>query len=147
MTTDHFHQKLHHVVPKGLSGDTAQTSGMTRVEAISGKTVGSEALWMGETHVAASTASGNHHHGESETAIYVVRKSGLRLLRRGGRRREEAGDEAGRLHLRPAVGAAPGGEPRPGERGRRRDRPHDTGGDRRQPAVSALAYLPDRKCS
>jgi uncharacterized RmlC-like cupin family protein len=71
--TDHFHQRLHHVVPKGLSGDTTQTSGMTRVEAISGKTVGSEALWMGETHVAASTASGNHHHGESETAIYVVR--------------------------------------------------------------------------
>ena len=71
--TDHFHQKLHHVVPTALSGDTSQTSGMTRVEAISGKTVGSEALWMGETHVAASTASGNHHHGESETAIYVVR--------------------------------------------------------------------------
>jgi uncharacterized RmlC-like cupin family protein len=46
---------------------------MTRVEAISGKTVGSDALWMGETHVAASTASGDHHHGESETAIYVVR--------------------------------------------------------------------------
>jgi len=61
--TDHFHQKLHHVVPTGLSGDTAQTSGMTRVEAISGKTVGSDALWMGETHVAASTASGDHHHG------------------------------------------------------------------------------------
>jgi uncharacterized RmlC-like cupin family protein len=71
--TDHFHQKLHHVIPAGLSGETSQTSGMTRVEAISGKTVGSEALWMGETHVAASTASGNHHHGESETAIYVVR--------------------------------------------------------------------------
>jgi uncharacterized RmlC-like cupin family protein len=28
---------------------------------------------MGETHVSASTASANHHHGESETAIYVVR--------------------------------------------------------------------------
>lgn len=27
---------------------------------------------MGETHVAASTASGDHHHGEAETAIYVV---------------------------------------------------------------------------
>jgi uncharacterized RmlC-like cupin family protein len=46
---------------------------MTRIEAISGRTVGSRALWMGETHVAAATASGNHHHGESETAIYVVR--------------------------------------------------------------------------
>ena len=71
--TDDFHQKLHHVAPVGLTGDTAQTSGMTRVEAISGKTVGSKDLWMGETHVAAATASDNHHHGESETAIYVVR--------------------------------------------------------------------------
>ena len=70
---DDFHQRLHHVAPGGLSGDTAQTSGMTRVEAISGKTVGSKDLWMGETHVSASTASDNHHHGESETAIYVVR--------------------------------------------------------------------------
>ena len=71
--SDDFHQKLHHVAPGGLSADTAQTSGMTRIEAISGKTVGSEALWMGETHVSAATASDNHHHGESETAIYIVR--------------------------------------------------------------------------
>jgi uncharacterized RmlC-like cupin family protein len=71
--TDAFHQRLHHVAPVGLSGDTAQTKGMTRVEAISGKTVGSKNLWMGETHVSAATASDNHHHGESETAIYIVR--------------------------------------------------------------------------
>jgi uncharacterized RmlC-like cupin family protein len=71
--SDDFHRKLHHVVPAGLSRDTAQTSGMARFEAISGKTAGSVALWMGETHVSAATASDNHHHGESETAIYVVR--------------------------------------------------------------------------
>ena len=71
--TDDFHSRLHHVAPVALSGDTAQTAGMTRVEAISGKTVGSKDLWMGETHVSAATASDNHHHGESETAIYVVR--------------------------------------------------------------------------
>jgi uncharacterized RmlC-like cupin family protein len=70
---DDFHRELHHVVPAGLSGDTAQTAGMTRVEAISGRTVGSRALWMGETHVKAGASSGDHHHGESETAIYVVR--------------------------------------------------------------------------
>jgi uncharacterized RmlC-like cupin family protein len=29
-------------------------------------------LWMGETHVSPDTASGDHHHGEAETAIYVV---------------------------------------------------------------------------
>jgi uncharacterized RmlC-like cupin family protein len=72
MMSDDFHRRLHHIVPAGMSAATAQTGGMTRVEAISGKTVGSAALWMGETHVAAATASDNHHHGESETAIYVV---------------------------------------------------------------------------
>ncbi|MEV0618898.1 cupin domain-containing protein [Nonomuraea sp. NPDC050404] len=69
---DPFHRTLHHVAPSGLIGQTSQTSGMTRVEAISGKTVGAGNLWMGQTHVAASTTSGNHHHGASETAIYVV---------------------------------------------------------------------------
>lgn len=70
--TDPFHERLHHIAPAGLVGETAQTSGMRRLEAISGKSVGAEHLWMGQTHVPASTASGNHHHGESETAIYVV---------------------------------------------------------------------------
>ena len=69
---DPFHRRLHHVMPSGLTGDTAQSSGMRRLEAISGKSVGARNLWMGQTHVAASTASANHHHGESETAIYVV---------------------------------------------------------------------------
>jgi uncharacterized RmlC-like cupin family protein len=72
MMSDDFHRRLHHIVPAETGAATAQTAGMTRVEAISGKTVGSAALWMGETHVAAATASDNHHHGESETAIYVV---------------------------------------------------------------------------
>ena len=45
---------------------------MRRFAAISGKSVGSEKLWMGRTHVSPATNSGNHHHGESETAIYVV---------------------------------------------------------------------------
>lgn len=69
---DAFHHRLHQVRQTDLGGDTAQTSGMRRREAISGKTVGSQALWMGQTHVPPSTASGNHHHGESETAIHVV---------------------------------------------------------------------------
>jgi uncharacterized RmlC-like cupin family protein len=67
-----FHRRLHHIAPAQLHADTQQTSGMRRVEAISGRTVGSQNLWMGQTHVDASTASSNHHHGESETAIYVV---------------------------------------------------------------------------
>jgi len=72
-TPDGFHTRLHHVAGGDLSADTAQTNGMLRYAAISGRTVGSRDLWMGQTHVAASTASGNHHHGSSETAIFVLR--------------------------------------------------------------------------
>jgi uncharacterized RmlC-like cupin family protein len=69
---DGFHRHLHHIAPASLSPDTAQTGGMRRHEAISGATVGSSDLWMGETHVDPATASGNHHHGIAETGIYVV---------------------------------------------------------------------------
>jgi uncharacterized RmlC-like cupin family protein len=70
--TDDFHRILHQVMPGALSAETAQTSGMRRVEAISGRRVGSRGLWMGQTHVGPAVNSGNHHHGASETGIYVV---------------------------------------------------------------------------
>lgn len=66
------HTRVHHIRAGTLSGDTAQSGGMRRFEAVSGRTVGSRELWTGQTHVAASTASSDHHHGESETSIYVV---------------------------------------------------------------------------
>jgi uncharacterized RmlC-like cupin family protein len=69
---DPFHRQLHHIAPVGLDPETAQTSGMRRFAAISGKTVGARALWMGQTLVSPSTTSADHHHGASETAIYVV---------------------------------------------------------------------------
>ena len=55
-----------------LSGSTAQTTGMQRSAAISGELVGARDLWMGRTVVSAGASSGDHHHGESETGIYVV---------------------------------------------------------------------------
>jgi uncharacterized RmlC-like cupin family protein len=55
-----------------LSADTAQTGGMLRSAAISGSLCGAQALWMGRTVVPAGTSSGDHHHGSSETGIYVV---------------------------------------------------------------------------
>jgi uncharacterized RmlC-like cupin family protein len=64
--------RLHHVPSEDRTTGTAQTSGMTRFSALSGDTVGSRAIWMGETHVAPRVASGPHHHGESETGIYIV---------------------------------------------------------------------------
>ena len=64
--------RLHHVSKSLLSRGTAQSSGMQRFEAISGATTGSERIWMGENRMAPATRSADHHHGESETAIYVV---------------------------------------------------------------------------
>jgi uncharacterized RmlC-like cupin family protein len=55
-----------------LSDQTSQSGGMTRRAAVSGDLVGASALWMGETRVAPGTASQPHHHGRSETGIYVV---------------------------------------------------------------------------
>ncbi len=55
-----------------LSGATAQTSGMIRSAAISGALTGARSLWMGTTVLPPATSSGDHHHGESETGIYVV---------------------------------------------------------------------------
>jgi uncharacterized RmlC-like cupin family protein len=69
---DDWHGPLRHIRGAQLHADTRQTSGMTRLEAISGKSVGSSKIWMGRTHVAPGEASGDHHHGETETAIYVV---------------------------------------------------------------------------
>ena len=69
---DGWHQPLRHVRAGELSGDTGQTGGMTRREAISARTVGSQRVWMGQTSVAPRTSSGDHHHGDSETAIHVL---------------------------------------------------------------------------
>ncbi|MFC0556895.1 cupin domain-containing protein [Planotetraspora thailandica] len=69
---DPFHRRLHRIAPGGLTSETAQTSGMHRQAAISGASVHSSRLWMGQTTVAPATVSADHHHGASETAIYVV---------------------------------------------------------------------------
>ena len=87
-----WHRQLHHTGSDELSEDTAQTPGMRRYEAISGKRHGSRKLWMGKTVVAPRMASGDHHHGEAETGIYVV--SGhpqFVFLEHGNERRIETG--------------------------------------------------------
>jgi uncharacterized RmlC-like cupin family protein len=63
--------RVQHVRARDVSSDTAQTAGMQRFAALSGSSVGAEKIWMGETHVSPETMSDNHHHGESETAIFV----------------------------------------------------------------------------
>ncbi|MEO8889206.1 MAG: cupin domain-containing protein [Jatrophihabitantaceae bacterium] len=79
MATDGFHPdlpatrpNLRHVRADEVDADTAQTPGMQRFAAISNAAVGSERLWMGQTHVGPAMRSSDHHHGEAETAIYVL---------------------------------------------------------------------------
>jgi len=77
--------KLHHIPSEQCTSGTAQTAGMHRLAALSGDSVGSRAIWMGETHVAPRVASGPHHHGHSETGIYVVAGSPEFIYVDGGR--------------------------------------------------------------
>jgi uncharacterized RmlC-like cupin family protein len=70
--------------PGELSGATAQTSGMIRSAAISGELTGARSLWMGRTELPPGVNSGNHHHGDSETGIYVVSGSPVFVFRDPG---------------------------------------------------------------
>ena len=76
--------RLHHVPSEAVSAGTAQTSGMARFAAISGDVVGAQAIWMARTHVGPRTASGPHHHGQSETGIYVVSGAPVFIYRQDG---------------------------------------------------------------
>lgn len=69
--TPHQRNRVRHIKASEISSDTAQSEGLRRFAALSGSSVGAEKLWMGETHALPQSASDNHHHGDSETAIYV----------------------------------------------------------------------------
>jgi uncharacterized RmlC-like cupin family protein len=51
---------------------TAQTPGMTREAAICASTTGARGLWMGFATNEAGAKSGVHHHGDSESGIYLL---------------------------------------------------------------------------
>ena len=57
--------------PHERDASTAQTPGMHRVAAISAAT-GSQSIWLGEVVTEPGFASGAHHHGDVESAIYVL---------------------------------------------------------------------------
>ena len=69
--------------PEDRDPGTAQTSGMTRMAGVSEKTAGAQGLWMGHGHNAPGAASGVHHHGHTESGIYIL----------SGRLRFRCGDE------------------------------------------------------
>jgi uncharacterized RmlC-like cupin family protein len=78
-----------------LSAATAQTSGMIRSAAISGDLTGARSLWMGRTELPPGVNSGDHHHGASETGIYVVAGTPVFVCR------DPATGELNRLETRP----------------------------------------------
>jgi hypothetical protein len=63
--------RVHHVMAADVSADTAQSVGIQRIAALSGRSVGSEKIWMGDRYVSPEAVSDDHHHGDSETAIFV----------------------------------------------------------------------------
>jgi uncharacterized RmlC-like cupin family protein len=79
-----WHRPLGHTAHGELSEATTQTPDMQRFEAISGKLLGSSELWMGENHVAGGLRSADHHHGPSETGIYVVSGHPVFVFLEGG---------------------------------------------------------------
>jgi uncharacterized RmlC-like cupin family protein len=55
-----------------LDDGTAQTPGLRRFEAISARLVGSEHIWMGLSVLPPGGRTAWHHHGDSETALYIL---------------------------------------------------------------------------
>jgi uncharacterized RmlC-like cupin family protein len=55
-----------------LDDGTAQTPGLRRLEAISARLVGSQNIWMGLSVLPPGGRTAWHHHGDSETALYIL---------------------------------------------------------------------------
>ena len=51
---------------------TAQTRGMERRPGVDAKTTGAKQVWLGLVTCAPNTEGPPHHHGEAETAAYVL---------------------------------------------------------------------------
>jgi len=81
------------VKPLEFDDQTAQTTGMRRLAAISHVLVGSEAIWAGVMLAEPNTASSVHHHGPLETVVYVL--SGMSKVRWGSRLEHEVDLEPG----------------------------------------------------
>jgi uncharacterized RmlC-like cupin family protein len=56
----------------GSASETAQTPGMLRRAGVSPATAGSTKLWLGYVTAEPNHTGPPHHHGEAETASYVI---------------------------------------------------------------------------
>jgi uncharacterized RmlC-like cupin family protein len=60
------------VRPAERSRATTQTPGLARETAIDARSVGARTLWVGLVRMAPGLVSGVHHHGDSESGIFVI---------------------------------------------------------------------------
>jgi uncharacterized RmlC-like cupin family protein len=88
------------IKPGERDASTAQTPGMTRVAGVAASTCGASGVWMGEVVTEPGFASDPHHHGDVESAIYVV--SGTLRFRWGDRLEQCAEGDAGDFIFVPA---------------------------------------------
>jgi uncharacterized RmlC-like cupin family protein len=88
------------VRPANRDASTTQTPGMSRVAGVAASTCGASGVWMGEVVTEPGFESGPHHHGDVESAIYVV--SGAIRFRWGSRLEHSAEGEAGDFIFVPA---------------------------------------------
>jgi uncharacterized RmlC-like cupin family protein len=70
-----------------LSEVTAQTQGAIRRSGVSRENSDASAIWLGKVHTPAGYASEAHHHGEAETAGYVLKGRAYILFGEGCRER------------------------------------------------------------
>lgn len=61
------------IQPGDRDDNTAQTPGLRRETAIDGKLVGARNLWMGYARMDPGVSSAPHHHGRSESGVYLLR--------------------------------------------------------------------------
>lgn len=87
------YEPLSVVHPEEFDPGTAQTRGSLRLAAISREHGIATGLWGGTFLVEAGARTGIHHHGEQETAVYVL--EGESLVRWGERGEQEALVRAG----------------------------------------------------
>lgn len=88
------------IKPAERDAGTAQTPGMLRLAGVAPSTCGSSGIWMGEVSSKPAFRSGAHHHGEVESAIYVV--SGTFRIRWGDRLQNSADARPGDFIFVPA---------------------------------------------
>jgi len=67
------------------------SGGMRREAAVSRALVGAERIWLGYVELDPGDISAAHHHGEAESAIYLI-SGQARFVTEGGTHDAEAGD-------------------------------------------------------